>query len=544
MSLAVKEKPNKVGQDSAKRFIMENYVPVLMGLNLLLALVLRLYNLGDNPVGLNQDEAVNGVDAYALVHTLRDHHGNFLPPMLEAFEDWASPTLTYLTVPFVWLLGLSEFSIRLPVALAGTGAVLLMFLFMRRLTGRTDLALLSSFFLCIMPWHVIASRWAIPVNVLVFFLLLTLYTYCRATDSSPKLWKFMLVGGCAAVTAYAYPTQKMFIPLLLGSLFLADIARKIAWKPLIIKYVAIGATYLALTSPIYLLTLLDPAKYNARFNSISIFSLNSNPVLEFFRRYFGYFGPEFNFIKWGFSTGDHVAGVENTYNFLAAFYYLGFFWCLYALIARKPFIIGRPAALLLVLWAVFAPVPASLTASYNHVLREMHGLPTVIIFSVIGLVLLLDLLRKKVKPAMFYGVIVVVSGLYLVLFSLAYFRDFPANSDDVFQYGIKDYSAFLLKNEANFDSVKIDGRISLPYIYYLFYSAKDPATYNYAEINTRLTDEDGYMVVPKIGKYFFEPFNPQDLANATEIYSVKGHDGNPRYSIYALGRAWYVVRQY
>ena len=95
---------------------------------LLIALFLRLYRLSSNPVSLNQDEAVNGYDAYSLMMTTRDHHGNFMPVMLQSFDDWASSAITYLTIPFVKVLGLSEFSIRLPIALLGVGAVILIYI--------------------------------------------------------------------------------------------------------------------------------------------------------------------------------------------------------------------------------------------------------------------------------------------------------------------------------------------------------------------------------------------------------------------------------
>jgi len=69
--------------------------------------LLRFTNLGEIPSGLNQDEAVNGYDAYSLFLTGRDHHGHPFPfAGLESFGDWASPLLTFLTVPAVGLFGL------------------------------------------------------------------------------------------------------------------------------------------------------------------------------------------------------------------------------------------------------------------------------------------------------------------------------------------------------------------------------------------------------------------------------------------------------
>lgn len=520
-------------------FIRENYVFILMALNIGLALFLRIYNLSTNPGGFDQDEAVNGVDAYSIGKTLRDHHGNFLPPMLESFEDWVSPTLTYLTVPFIWVLGLSEFSVRLPVALIGAGSVLVMYLFVRRLTRRTDLALLASFFLCIMPWNIMSSRWAIPPGIVTFFLLLTLYVYCRAIDAKPKLWKFALVGVCAAVLAYSYPTQKMFVPMLLGVLGLIDlVVRKIPWWELFKKYSAILGPYLVLTSPIYLLTLLDPGKYNARFNFVSIFRDDIDPVPAFLKRFLSYLLPNFYFEKDSGLISDHVPGIENTFNFLAPFFYMGIVLCVYSLVSKKRFIISKPASLLLLGWLILFPVPASLTRDHFYLLRIIHGMPVILIFSVVGLGTLLDFVKSKKLLAIVYVGIVVISGFYLINFSAKYFDQYPELSGEFYLYGTRQYSEYLLTNEANFASVKVDSRVNMPYIYYLFYSGEDPNKYNYSEINATV---DG-VGAAKLGKYTFGPITPEDLKDTTEIYAVKDKNNKIYYQIFAKDKNWFVVR--
>ncbi len=541
---ALPVKINRFDKEFFLNFIRQNYALILLSLILLLALILRVYNLADNPVGLNQDEAVNGVDAYAIAHTLRDHHGNFLPPMLESFEDWASSSLTYLTVPFVWLLGLSEFSVRLPIALSGVAAVLLMYLFVKRITGKKDLALLASFFLCIMPWHIFASRWAVPPDVVPFLLLLTLYVYFEFSASKTRVWKFALVGFCAALLAYSYSTQKMFAPLLLGAFFFMDLFAKTPWRPLFQKHIAICGTYLLLTSPIYLLTLLDPGKYNVRFAAISIFSLSGNPVVEFSKRYLSYYFPEFNFGDAIQSMVEHMPRLENTYRFLAVFYFAGIIWCGYSLFSKKPFIVSKPVSFLLLFWLLAFPIPASLTQDYFHTTRAMHGFPLVIIFSVIGIGFLLNFVKRKAVLALIYMAILVLSGFFLAHFNTLYFEEYPKISQEAFQYGIKGYSEYLLDNDAEFSSVKIDSRINMPYIFYLFYSAKDPRQYNYAEIKVRVPAADGWTTVPKIGKYTFGEITPEDLTNTTEIYAVKGSDNFNWYKIFSKDKNWFVVRQY
>jgi 4-amino-4-deoxy-L-arabinose transferase-like glycosyltransferase len=524
---------NSFENKAALTFLKENYAFIFMFLNLSLALFLRLYNLSTVPAGLNNDEAVNGVDAFSIAHTLRDHHGNFLPPMLESYGDWASPALTYLTVPFVWLLGLSEFSVRLPVALAGVASVFLMYLLVKNFTARKDLALLASFLLSIMPWHIISSRWAIPPNIVCFFLLLLLAAFCLVPDTQPRLWKYGLITLAAVLATYSYPTQKMFIPMLLGAFCLVDLAKKLPWKQLIQKYLIIGVPYLLLVSPIYLLTLLDPGKYNFRFSAVSIFSLKSNPVLEFSSRYISYFELDFNFGK----------GIV-AYNFLAVFYYAGIVFCIYSLFSQKPFIIPKPVSVLLLAWLFIYPIAASLTIDYYYNTRVIHGFPLLIIFSVIGLAALLNLVKKRVIAVCLYAGVWAIAAVYLLNFSNLYFNYYPEITAQGFQYGVRDYQEYLLENDSKFSSVKVDTRTNSPYIYYLFYSEKDPRQYNYAENNSGRGSASGWQPVSKLGKYNFDTIAPEELAGATEIYAVKDKADFTWYKVYAKESTWYVVRQF
>src|SRR5437764_9301957 len=95
---------------------------------LLLAIVvgalLRLSALTSVPPALNQDEAVNGYDAYSLLLTGRDHLGHPFPfAGLESFGDWVPPLLTFLTVPAVALFGLHVGTLRAVTAIVGIAAV-------------------------------------------------------------------------------------------------------------------------------------------------------------------------------------------------------------------------------------------------------------------------------------------------------------------------------------------------------------------------------------------------------------------------------------
>ncbi|MBN9389390.1 MAG: phospholipid carrier-dependent glycosyltransferase [Chloroflexi bacterium] len=537
-NLTVSEIKARTEEENRANFLLtvrRNYVPILLGLIILLAFSLRIYDITGNPPGLNQDEAVNGVDAYSLGQTLRDHHGNFLPALLESFEDWASSLLTYLTVPFVWVLGLSEFSVRLPVVLLGTASVPLMFLYVRKLTGQTNLGLLASFLLGIMPWNIMASRFAIPPHSLVFFLLLLLYVNVRVGPTEKKLWKFGAIGALAALVTYSYSTQKMFIPLLLGVFFIADIFNNIPPKLFIKKYLVIGGTFLALTSPIYLLTLIDPGKYNARFTAVSIFSQYQNPTIEILTRYLNYFNP------------IRIFDGPNTFIFLVIFHYLGIAGCIFRVIYREPFfnILNKSQAVLLLGWWLVTPVAASLTIDPYISSRVIHGFPLVIIFSVLGFAIVCDPLKTRFKKfpkfeLTFYLIVVAFSVYFLVVFYSTYSNLYKTSTRATYQYGVPQFSQFLVQHKTEFDTVTVDSHINQPYIYYLFYSKEDPHQYNYSEITFPQNGQDNIRGIPRLDNYIYAKVDPETVAGADELLTVKDEDGTAWYKVFAKDRHWYV----
>src|SRR5690242_10066181 len=94
---------------------------LLIGGIVLLALILRFYQLGSNPPSLNWDEAAWGYNAYALGIDGRDEFGVLLPyKYIESFGDFKPPLYAYLTILPVKLFGLTEFATRFASAAFGT----------------------------------------------------------------------------------------------------------------------------------------------------------------------------------------------------------------------------------------------------------------------------------------------------------------------------------------------------------------------------------------------------------------------------------------
>ena len=490
---------------------------------LLIALFLRLYRLSSNPVSLNQDEAVNGYDAYSLMMTTRDHHGNFMPVMLQSFDDWASSAITYLTIPFVKVLGLSEFSIRLPIALLGVGAVILIYILTVQLFNSKKLGLLASFLLAIMPWHITLSRWAIPPSIVPFFLLLFVITFLWAVrqDEERRGHKLILVALSAAVLTYSYPTQKMFVPLFLAAISLVFLRKNFT------KLAIVWASYIVFVAPIYIITLSNPSRYNARFAQVSIISPETDffkTTVRFLLRYFRYFLPDFNFGLGSRDVIQHVPGFGSTYGFLSVFFYVGILTCIaIALKQESSNLVSRKTSLLLLAWLLIAPIPASLTLEYHNVLRTVHGLTLVILLIVLGVLTIVHSLNNpQTKKNLTLAVIIL--GLFnAVNFSKFYFREYPELSKETYQYGIKDFTSYVQKKEDEFTKIVIDSQINQPYIYYLFYSKYDPRLINFSDIEPSNRNK-------KIGKYEFRNITEQDLRDSKEVYRVED-----------LTRVWYRV---
>ena len=91
-----------------------------------LAVFLRFYKLSSNPPSLYWEEAALGYDAYSILKTGKDFHGNKFPLVaFESFGDWKPSLYFYTLVPSIALFGLNEFAVRFPSAFFGSLTVLL-----------------------------------------------------------------------------------------------------------------------------------------------------------------------------------------------------------------------------------------------------------------------------------------------------------------------------------------------------------------------------------------------------------------------------------
>src|SRR3989337_1944279 len=99
---------------------------ILLLIILLMASFLRLWRLGSYPA-FNADEAAIGYNAYSLIETGLDEHGNAWPLHFQSFNDYKPGLYFYLALPFVKVMGLNEWAVRIPGATLGVLTVLTLY---------------------------------------------------------------------------------------------------------------------------------------------------------------------------------------------------------------------------------------------------------------------------------------------------------------------------------------------------------------------------------------------------------------------------------
>jgi 4-amino-4-deoxy-L-arabinose transferase-like glycosyltransferase len=504
------------------------------------AAILRFRQLGTIPPGLNQDEAANGYDAYSLLLTGRDHLGHAFPVAgLESLGDWASPLLTFLTVPAVGLFGLELGTIRGVAAAMGALAVPVVYWLALELFGARLLGVVAAWIIALSPWHMHLSRWAIPpaiVPTMVAATLLALVWSAKRRSARGIVVAAILAG----LTIASYPTMKLYVPLL-GLTVLA-----VYWRELLrIKWEALAYAALAIlliAGPILYLSTRDPGG-RARFDQESIFKQADIEVTPGFlaRQYFAYFSP-----KYLFQTGDndpmHIPGRYGAeVRALAPFLVIGLAGLGYGLLRRRfsrwtafPWLQPQVAALIL-LALVLVPVPGSLTKPSPLALRGAQYIPLAALLAAVGIAVVAEGLARLVAArrqvfaqGALAAVLLLPSAPELSARYRYYFGEYPDTVVWHYQYGLEEALAFARERQAEYDEIWVD-RTNQPYILVLFFTRADPSTVH-RELNVR-RQPPHFNSVSSFGKYRFgDPFNGA-RATLPVLYTIARPPGQARYEV-------------
>lgn len=174
---------------------------------LALGILLRCIRFGQVPAGINQDEAMAAVDAWALSEYGTDRYGTFLPVHLEAWKyGQMSALLSYCMVPFIKLFGLNTVAARLPMLVVSCAGIALVYLVAKKLFNE-KLALAAMILTAVNPWQFMQSRWSLDCNLFPHVFLLGFYFLLLGLEKKPWLYVSMIFFGltfyCYGVAAYS-----------------------------------------------------------------------------------------------------------------------------------------------------------------------------------------------------------------------------------------------------------------------------------------------------------------------------------------------------
>lgn len=499
-------------------YIKNNKVLVII---LILASIVRLWNLNNVPPHLTPDEAALGYNAYSILKTGRDEHGKILPLVFKSFGDYKPGLYVYTTIPFVATLGLNEWSVRLSSAISGIIIVYLFYLITKQLFNKSyELGVVSALVAATNPWMITFSRGAWEVNLSLMLTLLGIYLFLKALSEH----KYLIYSVASfALTFIAYQGAKLstgIVVLLLGIIYWKEFWK--IEKKTIVKSVVFG---LIISSPILL------SVVNGQSGRLEVFSVFSYPRsaeyiqnmlnegnekigdlnyylyhgegYNFLRgvlgRFFNHFSGRFLFFEGDFSNPRHSAPYQGQLLLID----------LVLLVAGLTYMVRNyqlhPKSYSLILfWLVLSPLPAILSRDQVHAVRSLNMAVPLIIISSFGLYYLVNLFKGNKYKIFFYILCTIFYILSFLYFLDAYFVHLPKHQSKLWEYGYKQIVETVTPIQNDYKKVVVQQSFAQPYIYFLFFNKYDPSKYQRENsyVNSENKLDVGY--VTKIDNVYFE----------------------------------------
>jgi 4-amino-4-deoxy-L-arabinose transferase-like glycosyltransferase len=172
----------------------------------------RLLFLDKLPLGLLQDEAYFGYEAWSLINYGTDSWGYSNPVHFISWGSGMNVLYVYFSLFAVKLFDLSIFSIRITQAFFGCISLIVFYKLCKILFDKS-FALLALIFLSFNPWHIMASRFAMDFTLTVFFVLSGLLFFCKGVKNQKY---FILSSICYGLSLYGYPPTWITLPFIIG----------------------------------------------------------------------------------------------------------------------------------------------------------------------------------------------------------------------------------------------------------------------------------------------------------------------------------------
>ncbi len=514
----------------------------LISFIVLIAILLRFYQLGNVPISPDWDEASLGYNAYSILMTGHDEYGKFLPPVIESFGDYKPALYSYLAIPSIAMFGLSVFAVRLPGAIMGVVAVIATYFLVDELFKRKKLALLSSFFLAISPWSLQFSRVAFEAALGDTFVVLTVLFFLKGLK---KTWFLYLSVICAALNLYIYQSEKVFSPLIFlllviifnkqillksRKILLALIVTGIIFSaPMVIFTISnskslerltatdIFATYNPYAKPVTWLLGMTPMENLQDKQNHDVLGLlldNRKVILteQILSNYLMHFNPNWLLMPDNTAPRHHAPQMGLIYLSDFVFLLIGIYSLFYLNVDRR-------SKWLIFGWFLLSPVPASVTIEVPHAVRTLNFLPTFQIFISLGLLTSFEFIKNKYgqKISLFALAVFILVLMFNVAFYLDnYFVQYNYYNSQDWQYGYAKLVPYLQSQQNNYKKIIVSNAVPLDqsYIFFLFYLKYPPSRYQHISetLGSHYTQDHAF------GKFEFRPISVRELKQPVKGY--------------------------
>lgn len=496
---------------------------ILLTLIILGAGFLRLYKLDQIPPSLSWDEMAVGYNAYSIANWGKDEWGNSFPLVFKSFEDDKHPVHIYITAFWVRLFGLSDYVTRFPAALFGILNVLMVFLLARTFWKSDVAGLMAAILLAISPYSLQFSRFNHELNFTLFFFMFGIWLFIKGLERKTRLLIFSSLA--FGISLLSYHSAKVVVPPVVLLLVALHIKQLWQIKKLFTAQLAVLLLFIALF-------FFNPALLGiARINQTSIskdeikktqwYQDTGNELLGRLQitssQYLQHFTPKYLFVSGDANSRHSTQAVGEFYWLDVLFLVTGLIFLLWS---------RSRAALVLLTWALLAPIPAALVAESPHAARAMFMLGSWHLVAAYGLYQIWLFLRSKYLKILFITLTLFAYGWFFRGYIEDYYTNYSMRSANQWQYGMKE-SVEYVKDRNGYSQVFVTDVRSQPYIFFLYY-LKEPLPKFLETVYLNETQTRSFNLVSFFDKYHFGDWDPlESMPNPGVLYIVSSsqYDG-------------------
>jgi len=403
---------------------------------ILLAAILRLWNIGSVPIELHPDEMAPYVG-------IRDMLSGQRP-----FGVFIESDVVYLPLYGIFeflstlIFGNTVTAMRVPAALLGVASALGTGLLAYSLVRDRAVFLIALGIMAILPWDIALSRVGMEPAAVLPFLLFGVYLLRRGLLETSG--RFVVAGCCLlALGAYAYRAEALYAVGLAFACVAIEYRQIARNRGALVLGLAAAAVILA---PLVIAVETHPYDLsNGPAQMTFSGGVNQFSIHIFLTRYLAQFSPLALF-----DVGDgnlaHGPDVGVLYWWMLPFIVIG------ALAPKQ--LLGLRARLFLLAWTAAYPIGNGFVNEFaqTHFMRTLVGAPLFAIWAAIGCRaawLWLQQVATQQWRAVVLALFAFLTFVQFVQFCGAYFIRYPALSANEFQYGNRDIFAFVRAHAAS-----------------------------------------------------------------------------------------------